>query len=64
MIASDRKSGLNSISSRAASSKINHKHFSRLAIVCVRQSTQQQVLENRESRERQYALAEYAGELG
>ncbi len=63
MITSDRKSGL-SIGSKTASSKINHKHLSRLAIIYVRQSSQQQVLENRESRERQYALAGYAGELG
>ena len=63
MITSDLKSRP-SISSRSASTKINHKHLSRLAIVYVRQSTQQQVLENRESRERQYALANYASELG
>ena len=36
----------------------------RLAIVYVRQSTPQQVLEDRESRERQYALADYATALG
>jgi DNA invertase Pin-like site-specific DNA recombinase len=30
----------------------------------LRQSTPQQVLENRESRERQYALAEFAQRLG
>ena len=64
MITSERKSGVLSISSRTASSKINHKHLSRIAIVYVRQSTQQQVLANRESRERQYALASYASELG
>lgn len=63
MITSDRKSGL-SISSKTSSPKINHKHLSRLAIIYVRQSSQQQVLENRESRERQYALAGYASELG
>jgi len=39
-------------------------HFERLAIVYVRQSSPQQVLENRESRERQYALAQFAERLG
>ena len=64
MITSDCKSGPLSIRSKSVSSKINHKHLSRIAIVYVRQSSQQQVLENRESRERQYALAGYASELG
>ena len=39
-------------------------HFDRLAIVYVRQSSPQQVMENRESRERQYALAQFAQRLG
>jgi len=47
-----------------ATSKIRDIHLDRLAIVYVRQSSPQQVLENRESRERQYALAEYARRLG
>lgn len=47
-----------------ATSKIKDVHFDRLAIVYVRQSSQQQVLENRESRERQYALADFAQRLG
>lgn len=47
-----------------ATSKIQHMHFERLAIVYVRQSSPQQVLENRESRERQYALAQFAERLG
>jgi DNA invertase Pin-like site-specific DNA recombinase len=47
-----------------ATSKIRDVHFNRLAIVYVRQSTPQQVLENRESRERQYALADFAQRLG
>ena len=64
MITSDRKCGVRSISSKTASSKINDRHLSRIAIVYVRQSSPQQVLENRESRERQYALADYASELG
>ncbi len=46
------------------SAKIQDRHLERLAIVYVRQSTPQQVLEHRESRERQYALADYAVTLG
>ncbi|MDB6057485.1 MAG: hypothetical protein JWO95_1329 [Verrucomicrobiales bacterium] len=46
-----------------ATSKIQRIHFGRLAIVYVRQSTRQQVLENRESRERQFALAQFAQHL-
>lgn len=45
-------------------SKIRDPHLNRLAIVYVRQSTPQQVLENRESRERQYALAQVAQRWG
>lgn len=44
--------------------KIRDRHLDRLAIVYVRQSTPHQVHENRESRERQYALADYAASLG
>src|SRR6266446_3606238 len=47
-----------------STSKIRDQHLDRLAIVYVRQSSPQQVLENRESRERQYALAEFAQRLG
>jgi DNA invertase Pin-like site-specific DNA recombinase len=47
-----------------STSKIRDQHLDRLAIVYVRQSTPQQVLENRESRERQYALAQFAQRLG
>ena len=47
-----------------SNSKIQDRHRDRLAIVYVRQSTPQQVLENRESRERQYALAQFAQRLG
>jgi len=47
-----------------ATSKIKDIHLNRLAIVYVRQSSPQQVIENRESRERQYALAEFAKRLG
>jgi DNA invertase Pin-like site-specific DNA recombinase len=46
------------------STKIRDHHLDRLAIVYVRQSTPHQVIENKESRERQYALAETAVALG
>jgi DNA invertase Pin-like site-specific DNA recombinase/DNA-binding transcriptional MerR regulator len=46
------------------SDKISDAHLQRLAIVYVRQSTQQQVLEHRESTARQYALADRAVALG
>src|SRR5260370_2502044 len=46
-----------------STSKIRDRHLDRLAIVYVRQSSPQQVLENRESRERQYALAQLAQRL-
>ena len=46
------------------SSKIRNHHVNRLAIVYIRQSSQHQVLENRESRERQYALADFATGIG
>jgi DNA invertase Pin-like site-specific DNA recombinase len=46
------------------SDKITDAHLQRLAIVYVRQSTQQQVLEHRESTTRQYALADRAIALG
>ncbi len=47
-----------------STSKIRDRHLDRLAMVYVRQSSPQQVLENRESRERQYALAGFAQRLG
>ena len=46
------------------SEKITDAHLQRLAIVYVRQSPQQQVLEHRESTARQYALADRAVALG
>lgn len=49
---------------RLISSKIRAAHLDKLAIVYVRQSSPQQVLENRESTARQYALADYAQVLG
>jgi DNA invertase Pin-like site-specific DNA recombinase len=47
-----------------STAKIRDVHVNRLAMVYVRQSSPQQVLENRESRERQYALVEFAQRLG
>jgi len=44
--------------------KILDRHLDRLAVVYVRQSTPQQVRENRESRARQYALADLAVAFG
>jgi DNA invertase Pin-like site-specific DNA recombinase len=46
------------------SSKIRDRHWQRLAIVYIRQSSPHQVLENRESRERQYGLAQLAQQSG
>jgi hypothetical protein len=46
------------------SSKITDAHRAKLALVYVRQSTPQQVAENRESLARQYALADHARSLG
>jgi DNA invertase Pin-like site-specific DNA recombinase len=45
-------------------SKIQFRQLERLAIVYVRQSSPQQVLQHGESKARQYALAEYAVALG
>ena len=44
--------------------KIRDHHRERLAIVYIRQSSPHQVLENRESRERQYGLAQLAQQFG
>lgn len=46
------------------SPKIGQSHQERIAIVYVRQSSPQQVFEHRESRARQYALADFAVVLG
>jgi len=46
------------------STKIQDRHLERLALVYVRQSTPQQVLEHQESRARQYDLAGHAVALG
>ena len=45
-------------------SKIAPEHLNRQAFVYVRQSTQDQVLHNHESRRRQYGLADRARQLG
>src|SRR5262249_13173210 len=46
------------------SGKIRRPHLARLAVVYVRQSTQRQVLENRESTDLQYKLTRKAEEPG
>lgn len=45
-------------------SKVSHAHVRREAVVYIRQSSPQQVRQNRESRQRQYALVERARGLG
>ena len=47
-----------------AAQKVTAKHLERGAFVYIRQSTPQQVLENTESTQRQYALRERAAALG
>lgn len=44
--------------------KVSAHHLERLAVIYIRQSTPQQVVENRESTERQYRMADYAQRLG
>ena len=46
------------------STAIADRHRSKLAVVYVRQSSTQQIFDHQESRERQYALADYAAALG
>lgn len=46
------------------SSAISDQHLSKLAIVYVRQSSMQQICDHQESRDRPYALADYAVTLG
>jgi DNA invertase Pin-like site-specific DNA recombinase len=50
--------------SRPRSAKITDRHSNKLAIVYVRQSSPQQVFDHKESRERQYAMADHAASLG
>jgi len=54
----------NSLGLSLGGNKIQPHHLERLAVVYVRQSTQQQVLDHRESRELQYKLADRAVDLG
>jgi DNA invertase Pin-like site-specific DNA recombinase len=54
----------NSVVPGLRSAPITERHLSRLAIVYVRQSSAQQIFDHKESRERQYALADYAALLG
>src|SRR4051794_34848611 len=46
------------------SAALSDRHLSKIAIVYVRQSSTQQIFDHQESRERQYALADYAATLG
>jgi DNA invertase Pin-like site-specific DNA recombinase len=46
------------------SAALSDRHFSKLAVVYIRQSSAQQIFDHRESRQRQYALADYAAALG
>src|SRR5436305_14107972 len=55
---------MNDIPAPARSPKLRSWHTSRAAVVYIRQSTPQQVLDHRESTARQYALAGRAVELG
>jgi len=61
---SSTKEGLPTSPALRPSSKIWDRHWERLAIVYIRQSSPHQVLENRESRERQYALTKLAQQFG
>jgi DNA invertase Pin-like site-specific DNA recombinase len=55
---------MNDIPAPARSPKLQSRHAARSAVVYLRQSTPQQVLDHRESTARQYALAGRAVELG
>src|ERR1700681_170483 len=46
------------------SAAFSDQHLSKLALVYVRQSSTQQIFDHQESRQRQYALADYAATLG
>src|SRR5277367_1622384 len=54
----------NAAASGRRAAALRDEHFSKLAIVYVRQSNPQQIFDHQESRERQYALADYAATLG
>lgn len=55
---------MNNSRSTPAAGKIQPHHLNRWAVVYVRQSTAKQVLDNRESTDRQYQLAGRAADLG
>ena len=57
-------SSLGTVAFGRRSTAITDQHRSKLAIVYVRQSSTQQIFDHQESRERQYALADYAATLG
>ncbi|HEV3446453.1 MAG TPA: recombinase family protein [Gemmataceae bacterium] len=57
-------SSLGTVALGRRSTAITDRHRSKLAIVYVRQSSTQQIFDHQESRERQYALADYAATLG
>ena len=59
-----RESGLEPVVPSIRTTKIRPQHRERAAIVYVRQSTPQQVIEHQESRLRQYDLAAHAVTLG
>ena len=59
-----RRINANSHGLSMGGSKIHPHHLERLAVVYVRPSTPQQVLDHRESRELQYTLADRAVDLG
>ena len=46
------------------SAALSDRHLSKLAIVYIRQSSARQIFDHQESRQRQYALADYAATLG
>jgi DNA invertase Pin-like site-specific DNA recombinase len=46
------------------SAGLGDRHLSKLAIVYIRQSSARQIFDHQESRQRQYALADYAATLG
>lgn len=58
------RSAIPRLDATTVSPKILPSHLDRLAVVYVRQSSPQQIVQNRESRERQYALADHAVALG
>jgi DNA invertase Pin-like site-specific DNA recombinase len=62
--ASRRHIDANPLSLSLGANKIQPQHHERLALVYVRQSSPQQVLDHRESRELQYKLADRAVDLG